>query len=423
MEKQDNIEDLFRDRFENFEADVSSGLWENISEKVRENNEIQDNSKDSFESKMKERFDAFEPSVNSNVWQGVQSQIAGKVAAGAVATSSGIISSGMLWLVGIVSGVIITGGVIYSQMEDQPDVVVETTTLKVSEKPTTENQVKENNVIHPDVRLASNGRIEEKMPLTDEMIPTNKAASQQTLRESSAEHAQEVEHTQDSERKINRPYETTTSVEKVAEVNSITNQEEPALPLKSDFENYKYEDIVEASALSGESPLTVNFGLLESCSQVKWKFSEDDYSNDMNPTFRFDEPGTYTVEVIYLKSSSQKPAQENVIVEVLEPIKTVEVEALESSKLEFNSNVFTPNNDGVNEICKVNHANLKNFEMTIRDINGTVVFESNNPEIGWNGIQQNGRMAPVGTYYVVILGEGIDGHVYQPIKKFVSLMR
>jgi gliding motility-associated-like protein len=59
---------------------------------------------------------------------------------------------------------------------------------------------------------------------------------------------------------------------------------------------------------------------------------------------------------------------------------------------------FTPNHDGKNEIFKPQiFGNLSNYHFTIFNRYGTVVFDTNNPALGWNGTF-NGKDADNGTY-------------------------
>jgi gliding motility-associated-like protein len=72
----------------------------------------------------------------------------------------------------------------------------------------------------------------------------------------------------------------------------------------------------------------------------------------------------------------------------------------------FVPSAFTPNNDGRNDILKAIAPGIKQF-LLFRIYNrwGNRVFESNDPDRGWDGKSDN-RDAPVGGY--VWLVQGID---------------
>ena len=69
-------------------------------------------------------------------------------------------------------------------------------------------------------------------------------------------------------------------------------------------------------------------------------------------------------------------------------------------------NVFTPNNDGINDVFKAMPHSLGHLNMffTIRIFNrwGNTVFESNDMNFEWDGNQRNGQPAPTGTYFWVV---------------------
>jgi gliding motility-associated-like protein len=67
-------------------------------------------------------------------------------------------------------------------------------------------------------------------------------------------------------------------------------------------------------------------------------------------------------------------------------------------------NTFTPNNDGNNDffVPIKPYRYIQKVNMKIYTSWGTLVFETNNPEIGWDGMhQQSGKQMPDGTYYYV----------------------
>src|SRR5437016_1900588 len=51
----------------------------------------------------------------------------------------------------------------------------------------------------------------------------------------------------------------------------------------------------------------------------------------------------------------------------------------------FVPNAFTPNSDGINDTFRVKGENLQDFKMLVYDRWGEVIFESTNPNEGWDG--------------------------------------
>jgi gliding motility-associated-like protein len=64
-------------------------------------------------------------------------------------------------------------------------------------------------------------------------------------------------------------------------------------------------------------------------------------------------------------------------------------------------NVFTPNGDGSNDIYFVSSKGLTEFNMTIVNRWGNVVFESNDSQIGWDGTS-NGMKCSDGVYFYIL---------------------
>lgn len=78
---------------------------------------------------------------------------------------------------------------------------------------------------------------------------------------------------------------------------------------------------------------------------------------------------------------------------------TVELE--ECFDLFFLPNAFTPDGDGLNDIFKPKIGTHVSFEMRIFNRNGEVVFESKDPDKGWNGSFMNNEFfCPSGVYAV-----------------------
>jgi gliding motility-associated-like protein len=80
-------------------------------------------------------------------------------------------------------------------------------------------------------------------------------------------------------------------------------------------------------------------------------------------------------------------------------------------------NVFTPNNDGVNDIFETSFCN-KIIKASVYNRWGTLVFETvNNNNIGWNGNTRSGEYCVEGTYfYIIETNEKI-------FKGFIQLLR
>jgi gliding motility-associated-like protein len=66
-------------------------------------------------------------------------------------------------------------------------------------------------------------------------------------------------------------------------------------------------------------------------------------------------------------------------------------------------NVFTPNTDGINDIFYLDIVNQRRFVLKIYNRWGELMFESKNPQKGWDGRHENAKtLMPEGTYFWVL---------------------
>lgn len=80
------------------------------------------------------------------------------------------------------------------------------------------------------------------------------------------------------------------------------------------------------------------------------------------------------------------------------------------------TNVFTPNNDGVNDYFFVETGELKEFSISILDMNNNVVFVSEDPKFQWDGTNyRTGEKVANGNYSYIIYAVGLNG---EQIKQF-----
>jgi gliding motility-associated-like protein len=168
----------------------------------------------------------------------------------------------------------------------------------------------------------------------------------------------------------------------------------------------------------GPSPLTVSF-TNKSLNAVgfEWFFDYlttgvDGIPEDLteNPDHIFEIPGIY---IAALRTYSPQGCTDLFVAN--DPI-TVSPSSLEVP------NVFTPNNDGFNDIFIVSHSSLKNFHGVILNRAGQKVFEWTDPDRGWDGKLSSGNDASPGAYYYVIRGAGWDGKKYD-LKGILYLYR
>lgn len=68
----------------------------------------------------------------------------------------------------------------------------------------------------------------------------------------------------------------------------------------------------------------------------------------------------------------------------------------------FIPNVFSPNNDGINDDFLIRYRGDKDFYVEVFDRWGRKMYTSANPADGWNGIKESGDLAEEGVYYYIV---------------------
>ncbi len=87
-------------------------------------------------------------------------------------------------------------------------------------------------------------------------------------------------------------------------------------------------------------------------------------------------------------------------------------------------NVFSPNNDGNNDVFYLQGWDLciQNYEMAIYNRWGIKIFESTNVNVEWDGRILTGTEAPEGTYYYIFNIKNINGED-EKLSGFITLVR
>lgn len=168
-------------------------------------------------------------------------------------------------------------------------------------------------------------------------------------------------------------------------------------PLKVTFSNNSY------SGVNSTSNIVTYWNYMNGLSEITKQAS-------VSPTTTFTSPGTYTVTANITKFPCT--ATSTLLIKVDAP-----------SKLEV-PNVFTPNNDNVNDTYMLHTTGLTSINMKIYDRWGHLVYEleSDTGNISWDGKNQLGVDCAEGTYLYLLKATGADGQTYEK-KDYISLFR
>ena len=140
-----------------------------------------------------------------------------------------------------------------------------------------------------------------------------------------------------------------------------------------------------------------------------WHFGDGELSYERNPSHQYKKSGVYSVELEIVKRN----CSETIVLENLE---------IKDRTLEI-PNIFTPNNDGKNDIFIVSvPESTKSFEGYILNKEGQLVYKWTDTTQGWDGLMMNGQKALSGSYYYVIKGVDSTEKTFE-YKSYLELRR
>ncbi|MGB1002609.1 MAG: gliding motility-associated C-terminal domain-containing protein [Salibacteraceae bacterium] len=349
----------------------------------------------------KERFESFEAPVDSKIWSGIESQIG---IHGASTWISGVSNT----LVSVAATAIVVVGISLYSFVDQNEVSnPKVLTSNPSEKVLNNQKETKKVPSSPTEKNTSENIIETKSPQdiennlrTQKYAPSDKTLPNDDLElaEKNAEEKELVITT-----KVNEPSMDQSGEINIAESNVISNAPQEIV--------VEEQSKVLATPSGGVAPLAVNFSAISDVSEVKWKFDDGTESTELNPTHEFEEPGIYFVTML-AKLSDGSAVMDKAVIEVKKAPSETAAKVDESSI--FVPNVFTPNGDGENDYLKVVTKEIHSYSISIYSVNGKLVYQNDNPEQNWDGRDLSGNRVEDGTYYYLINALGNDQRVYTP---------
>ena len=148
---------------------------------------------------------------------------------------------------------------------------------------------------------------------------------------------------------------------------------------------------------------------VDEIASIFWDFGDDSYDNSLETGHTFDGLDTYTVS---LTVTNFLGCQDEGSVEIM------------PSPILYIPTSFTPNNDGLNDVWKVEGRAIKEFDIKIFNRWGVVIYASNDPNDVWLGDNEG-----TGEYYVqnnvysyIVRVKGFDGETITK-KGSITMMR
>ena len=169
-----------------------------------------------------------------------------------------------------------------------------------------------------------------------------------------------------------------------------------------------------ASPSTGDAPLVVSFtnASTPANGSMLWQFGDGDTSTAFEPLHTYDADGVYTVILTVTVQGCVATATGTV---------TVGTVAAVPSAVEV-PNVFTPNNDGVNDQFQLTATGIDRIEVTIFNRYGEEVARLQRARQVWDGRTFAGEPCSDGTYFYIVEATGYDG-VRHSLKGALTLLR
>jgi hypothetical protein len=127
-----------------------------------------------------------------------------------------------------------------------------------------------------------------------------------------------------------------------------------------------------------------------------------------------------SIELSSFKTDKHNPTCEYTLLTREDVVKLpIQSEVKGSVEAWKNTNIFSPNNDGINDFFFLDCKDLKDFSITIINDKNTVVFASDDPKFRWDGTNyKSGEMVPEGNYGYIVFAVDANN---SPVKLFNSL--
>lgn len=360
---------------------------------------------------LQQKLSGAEAPVDPNIWSQLQQQLPtpGGAASGSAGGGAAGTSGGFSAAAGVIATVVVGGaialGVFFSGDDtaastptQEEQVVVKTNSAAEQPSEDTQRDVSEETTTVDD-RSEENPSRESKMitntddPVVDTItVETIYSSDQETEEESETPVVADEQGADEASANSNAS----------AESETIEEEAQPDANLSAEFTVSVYD----------RETLTRHFEpAFRNGVQYIWFFGDGEMSTERSPQHTYEFEDDYTVILQVVDAAGFDKTEEQHI--------TVDLPA----KLVL-ANVFTPNNDGVNDILGIHPESRKVTvqQMVVYDSNGKVVFEESGIGSGWDGNDQAGNQCPEGAYILTVVAYSDAGKVFNE-RRIVKLRR
>lgn len=362
--------------------------------------------KDNVRDLFKDRFKNFEANVDPKVWGNIQSNIS----SAPVGTSS-FIGSTPFWVAAVSFIVVSVLGynTLFNSVESNNETVSEVVSPEMNKNNATDAKLVEEK--DGNIQESSTSEIEivvEKTLVEEDLKPAN---TNPVKEHNAVVQNESIEASPDEKEHVIQVQE---PVEKELVVNTqktVSNAPQSIV--------IEQQSRVVASPMGGNAPLTVSFHSLTSVKKIKWKFDDGTESEEEHPEFTYEEAGVYFVTML-AELEDGTIVMDKAVIEVGE--QNQDEDFLMDKAEIFVPNIFTPNYDGENDRLILNVKYVNSFTISIYSVNGKLVYASENSQETWDGTDLHGNKLEDGVFYYLINAIGEDGNVYAP-KGYITIKR
>lgn len=146
----------------------------------------------------------------------------------------------------------------------------------------------------------------------------------------------------------------------------------------------------------------------ENARSVEWLFEDGTTLSGEDVEFTFEKPGSYNVTMSAFGDGD--PVTE-----------IVEVVIKSSSSIDTLPNIITPNGDRKNDFFAIATTDIETFYIKITDAKGTSLFESTDVNFRWYGTDLGSEALPAGVYYYSFFAKGKDGSEFKKVTQKITL--
>ena len=156
---------------------------------------------------------------------------------------------------------------------------------------------------------------------------------------------------------------------------------------------------IDENLILEDNTVTVT-NLSSGANNFSWNFGDNsNNSNDFELTYKYHNQGNFIIELIASNDNLLEICNDTVWLDI-------DVEGYDVN------NVFSPNNDGVNDEYHFGDEMLKELRVTIYNRWGQQVYGFDNVKGSWDGRSFNGELMPEGVYFFIMEALGSLGDSY-----------